>query len=75
MYAYLIRLSISLLNFHQAKILPLRLHVDQDALDFLKAFFMFKDPEMTPPDSEGSEEIYFRGYFGFVNIPHPDCMP
>ncbi len=28
----------------RAKIAPLRLHVDQDALDFLKKFFTFKPP-------------------------------
>ncbi|WVF72370.1 hypothetical protein IAT40_007185 [Kwoniella sp. CBS 6097] len=32
----------------RAKILPLRLHVDQDALDFLKRFFSFKPPVPTP---------------------------
>jgi autophagy-related protein 2 len=31
----------------QAKILPLRLHVDQDALDFLKRFFSFSIPPPT----------------------------
>ncbi|WRT66888.1 uncharacterized protein IL334_003851 [Kwoniella shivajii] len=35
----------------RAKILPLRLHVDQDALDFLKRFFSFKSP---PPPSSSS---------------------
>ncbi len=41
----------------RAKILPLRLHVDQDALDFLKHFFSFKTPgeekiEEGPPKPE-----------------------
>ncbi|KAI0362114.1 hypothetical protein OH77DRAFT_20625 [Trametes cingulata] len=45
----------------RAKILPLRLHVDQDALDFLKQFFNFKDPDAAPPaSSEPSNEIYFQ---------------
>ncbi|RPD66149.1 hypothetical protein L227DRAFT_488798, partial [Lentinus tigrinus ALCF2SS1-6] len=45
----------------RAKILPLRLHVDQDALDFLKQFFAFKDPDAAPPAStESSDEIYFQ---------------
>ncbi|EIW60338.1 uncharacterized protein TRAVEDRAFT_63914 [Trametes versicolor FP-101664 SS1] len=46
----------------RAKVLPLRLHVDQDALDFLKQFFSFKDPDAAPPaaPSEPSNEIYFQ---------------
>ncbi|KAI0709250.1 hypothetical protein C8Q76DRAFT_654887 [Earliella scabrosa] len=45
----------------RAKILPLRLHVDQDALDFLKQFFAFKDPDAAPPaPSESADEIYFQ---------------
>ncbi|KAI0721077.1 hypothetical protein C8T65DRAFT_601842 [Cerioporus squamosus] len=45
----------------RAKILPLRLHVDQDALDFLKQFFAFKDPDAAPPaSSDSSDEIYFQ---------------
>ncbi|RDX56759.1 hypothetical protein OH76DRAFT_1395891 [Lentinus brumalis] len=45
----------------RAKILPLRLHVDQDALDFLKQFFAFKDPDAAPPaSSDSTDEIYFQ---------------
>ncbi|KAI0670368.1 hypothetical protein C8Q78DRAFT_1035864 [Trametes maxima] len=45
----------------RAKILPLRLHVDQDAVDFLKQFFSFKDPDAAPSSpSEPSNEIYFQ---------------
>ncbi|KAI6109491.1 hypothetical protein F5141DRAFT_1215004 [Pisolithus sp. B1] len=46
----------------RAKFLPLRLYVDQDALDFLKKFFAFNDPESpaTPDDASNNEEIYFQ---------------
>ncbi|KAJ6496744.1 hypothetical protein C8R47DRAFT_1115401 [Mycena vitilis] len=45
----------------RAKLLPLRLYVDQDALDFLKKFFSFKDSQSTPPEeSENGEDIYFQ---------------
>nr|XP_018264125.1 uncharacterized protein I303_04005 [Kwoniella dejecticola CBS 10117]OBR86283.1 hypothetical protein I303_04005 [Kwoniella dejecticola CBS 10117] len=38
----------------RAKVLPLRLHVDQDALDFLKRFFSFKSPTPQPPTTPSS---------------------
>ncbi|KAJ6502482.1 hypothetical protein C8R45DRAFT_818480 [Mycena sanguinolenta] len=46
----------------RAKILPLRLYVDQDALDFLKKFFSFKDPHSAPPAESDSDkgDIYFQ---------------
>ena len=43
----------------KAKILPLRLHVDQDALDFLKKFFSFKDPDAVP-SAPAEDEFFFR---------------
>ena len=55
----------------KAGFLPLRLHVDQDALDFLKHFFSFKDsdaPESTADDDGEGDQTYFR------KIPYP-CMP
>lgn len=44
----------------RAKILPLRLHVDQDALDFLKHFFSFTPPgeEVVVPDTKGAEPFF-----------------
>ncbi|KAI0093682.1 hypothetical protein BDY19DRAFT_1063485 [Irpex rosettiformis] len=45
----------------RAKILPLRLHVDQDALDFMKKFFSFKDPDAAPSaPSDPADEIFFQ---------------
>ncbi|KAF9472211.1 hypothetical protein BDN70DRAFT_887253 [Pholiota conissans] len=41
----------------RAKILPLRLYVDQDAVDFLKKFFSFKVPSSAyPPDAQLPDE-------------------
>ncbi|KIY72189.1 hypothetical protein CYLTODRAFT_418166 [Cylindrobasidium torrendii FP15055 ss-10] len=45
----------------RAKILPLRLHVDQNALDFLKQFFSFEDPLASPaPSKDPDDEVYFQ---------------
>lgn len=45
----------------KAKILPLRLHVDQDALDFLKRFFSFKDLHALPsPPKDTDDDIFFQ---------------
>ncbi|KAK6002849.1 hypothetical protein QM012_001599 [Aureobasidium pullulans] len=35
----------------RASVLPLRLHVDQDALEFMTRFFDFKDDTSKPPDA------------------------
>lgn len=43
----------------RAKILPLRLHVDQDALDFLKKFFTFQNPTATS-DPGPKNETYLQ---------------
>jgi autophagy-related protein 2 len=52
--------------------LPLRLNVDQDALDFLKQFFNFQDPAVIPPPTSGppEPEPYFRKPFLSFDITH-----
>ncbi|RMY66346.1 hypothetical protein D0864_11861, partial [Hortaea werneckii] len=42
-----------------AALMPLRLHVDQDALDFIVRFFNFKD-EATPDDSAEAEQPFIQ---------------
>ncbi|KZT26471.1 hypothetical protein NEOLEDRAFT_1177476 [Neolentinus lepideus HHB14362 ss-1] len=45
----------------RAKILPLRLNVDQDALDFFKKFFSFQDPDaVKEPSANPDEGMYFQ---------------
>lgn len=62
--------SIAELTFsslhEQIKILPLRLYIDQDALDFLKAFGAFKIPSVAPAPGEveasATAEPFFREF-------------
>ena len=55
-----------IISDNQAKMLPLRLHIDQDALDFMKRFFAFTVPptETTiaslPPLARKARKPYFR---------------
>lgn len=44
----------------KATVLPLRLHVDQDALDFIKRFFEFKDETQAPAHSSPSDEAFIQ---------------
>lgn len=44
----------------RATVLPLRLHVDQDALDFIERFFQFKDESQTPAYSSPSDEAFIQ---------------
>ncbi|KAK9360872.1 hypothetical protein V1504DRAFT_433404 [Lipomyces starkeyi] len=49
----------------KASVLPLRLYVDQDALDFLTRFLMFKSDTANPP---ASEEIPFLQRVEFTEV-------
>ncbi|KAF8590435.1 hypothetical protein K439DRAFT_1657242 [Ramaria rubella] len=44
----------------RAKILPIKLHVDQDALDFIKNFFSFQDRGLPIPSDIPKTELYFQ---------------
>ncbi|KXT12390.1 hypothetical protein AC579_1710 [Pseudocercospora musae] len=44
----------------RVSVLPLRLHVDQDALDFITRFFEFKDPEMVRSADPGEQPFLQR---------------
>ncbi|KAL1964060.1 hypothetical protein VTN77DRAFT_7606 [Rasamsonia byssochlamydoides] len=44
----------------KATILPLRLHVDQDALDFMSRFFEFKDESAPAPNAPGDTPFLQR---------------
>lgn len=47
-------------NVLRATVLPLRLHVDQDALDFITRFFEFKDDSQSPAHTSPSDEAFIQ---------------
>jgi autophagy-related protein 2 len=49
-------------------VLPLRLHVDQDALDFITRFFEFKDPSMSPADDSAEKPFLQRVEIDTVDL-------
>jgi autophagy-related protein 2 len=52
----------------KATILPLRLHVDQDALDFMSRFFEFKDDSIPIPSSPGEAPFLQRVEVNAVRV-------
>lgn len=52
----------------QATVLPLRLHVDQDALDFLSRFFEFRDEAAPAPDAPGDVPFLQRVEVNAVRV-------
>lgn len=56
------------LIYLKATVLPLRLHVDQDALDFLSRFFEFKDESAPAPSSPGDTPFLQRVEVNAVRV-------
>ncbi|KAG9959389.1 hypothetical protein KCU61_g7488, partial [Aureobasidium melanogenum] len=52
----------------RASILPLRLHVDQDALEFMTRFFDFKDDSLKPVDAPAEPPFIQRLEVNTVNL-------
>ena len=55
-------------NWNQATILPLRLHVDQDALDFMTRFFEFKDDSVPIQTSKSEPPFIQRAEINSVRV-------
>jgi autophagy-related protein 2 len=52
----------------KATVLPLRLHVDQDALDFMTRFFEFKDESARMPTSTSEAAFFQRAEVNAVQV-------
>ncbi|KAJ5416092.1 hypothetical protein N7465_004787 [Penicillium sp. CMV-2018d] len=52
----------------KATVLPLRLHVDQDALDFMSRFFEFRDETAEPSDAPGDVPFLQRVEINAVQV-------
>ncbi|KAK6539575.1 autophagy- protein 2 [Orbilia ellipsospora] len=52
----------------KVKLLPLRLYVDQDALEFLTRFFEFKDPDTVKPGAKVEEPFIQRCEIDTVRV-------
>ncbi|KAJ5503969.1 hypothetical protein N7463_006843 [Penicillium fimorum] len=52
----------------KATVLPLRLHVDQDALDFMSRFFEFRDESAQPSDTPGDVPFLQRVEINAVQV-------
>jgi autophagy-related protein 2 len=53
-------------------VLPIKLHVDQDALDFMKKFFSFENPGTPASIDSHKTELYFR-LSHYCSIPFEDA--